>query len=593
MALRTIIGITRGSRGNINAVCVRDLHEPIPVPQVIQDITKALHRYLVRRGGFPAWVGPVRGRGDLWVYSEFGPEVTLDFLPVCQTQSRIQPTPPVRRDIATVGNAERARLRDAIIELNRRRLTPDDSVSVWFKQDEIHQATHVHSQASFLPWHRVLVNDFERQLQEIDPTLALHYWDWTTDPRRAPDGQGGTVNLMDAGFLGASTGPVGSPLLEAGFYRPTPPNRVLDEQGRARPVQWQHLPPADLSRLLPSSGRGPREVTMADVDELYANVPQADRPRSEDQIRIKSDQDIVSAGFSRPGVAFERFWRELYIAHGLAHRYIGGNVGGFGGTSDAAHRSFEDPFVFLLHSNVDRLWASWQLSQEGFERWVEPAWRLEPAWAYGQLVDDLVEVATGVDRFPGESDADYDARYEAARKLQGSQAGREIKSTMAPWNGRGTPSIVPWHEPVTTRDIRPLDREVLRPPLYDRYVFDGNLCAAWATLQLGRRLSTHDVVRLTVEVDATSRDGVEFVLGTGPEVSWWKALRLPNGTMIETDGALAQASAGHPAAELPGGQLIFHKLQGVVFPGRRIVFRVVDLEWIRPGSRLTFLWEDD
>jgi hypothetical protein len=46
--------------------------------------------------------------------------------------------------------------------------------------------------------------------------------------------------------------------------------------------------------------------------------------------------------------------------------------------------------VFLLHSNVDRLWASWQLSAAGFEAHVEPAWRLEPPWAYGQLIDGLV-----------------------------------------------------------------------------------------------------------------------------------------------------------------------------------------------------------
>jgi hypothetical protein len=134
------------------------------------------------------WTGP--SPRPLAYPGQFIPEVSLDFLPACQPQPRIEPTPPVRRNIATVGDAERTRLRDAIIELHRRRPTPDDAVSVWFKQDEIHQVTHVHHQASLLPWHRVLVNDFERQLQQIDPTLALRYWDWTTDPRRAPDRQG-------------------------------------------------------------------------------------------------------------------------------------------------------------------------------------------------------------------------------------------------------------------------------------------------------------------------------------------------------------------------------------------------------------------
>jgi hypothetical protein len=82
---------------------------------------------------------------------------------------------------------------------------------------------------------------------------------------------------------------------------------------------------------------------------------------------------------------------------------------------------------------------------------------------------------------------------------------------------------------------------------------------------------------------------VEFVLQTGPEVWWWKAIRLPNWTMIETEGAQTRSSALHPVAELGNGQLIFHK----AMPGRRIVFRVGDMEWIPSGGRLTFTWEDD
>src|SRR5437870_4129209 len=45
---------------------------------------------------------------------------------------------------------------------------------------------------------------------------------------------------------------------------------------------------------------------------------------------------------------------KLKIAHAYAHSaYIQGSIG-------QPHYSFHDPFVFLLHSNVDRLWATWQ-----------------------------------------------------------------------------------------------------------------------------------------------------------------------------------------------------------------------------------------
>jgi hypothetical protein len=65
-------------------------------------------------------------------------------------------------------------------------------VSFWDKQDQIHQATHVHGGPAFIPWHRELVNRYEALLRQIDPTVALHYWDWQTDPRKSPDGAGGT-----------------------------------------------------------------------------------------------------------------------------------------------------------------------------------------------------------------------------------------------------------------------------------------------------------------------------------------------------------------------------------------------------------------
>ena len=65
----------------------------------------------------------------------------------------------VRRNIASVDPLERALLRDAMIELNRRFFPGSRSDSVpggvcwWFKQDEIHQTTHVHNGPEFVPWH--------------------------------------------------------------------------------------------------------------------------------------------------------------------------------------------------------------------------------------------------------------------------------------------------------------------------------------------------------------------------------------------------------------------------------------------------------
>src|SRR3954465_6073430 len=69
----------------------------------------------------------------------------------------------IRRNIASVGPTERGLFRDALIALNQRVFpgSRTDSipggVSWWFKQDEIHKATHVHGGPAFVPWHRELV----------------------------------------------------------------------------------------------------------------------------------------------------------------------------------------------------------------------------------------------------------------------------------------------------------------------------------------------------------------------------------------------------------------------------------------------------
>ncbi len=393
MAFRWIRGVVKDRHGIILAVCLREPGGPVvSVTQVVDDLTAGRNSYVVDAGASPARINVVHegGRTYLRTSPDADPANNLDALPDCGTLQPIDSV-PVRRNVATVDADERRRLRDAILELNHRTYPRGvglpDPVSIWFKQDEIHQATHVHRQATFLAWHRVLLNEFEAQLQQIDPTLALHYWDWTTHPRRTPNGRGGTVDLFDADFMG-SEGPtgIGSPFLEHSFYRPTPPNRDFDAAGTPRGGRRPaDLPPVLISRMLPVSGRGPAEVTLADRDELW--------PRgfglqpAEELMRIRSDEALLRPtldGRARPGVAFERFWRALYVDHGLAHRFIGGNIGG-GRTSDPAHTSFEDPFVFLLHSNVDRLWASWQLSPNGFEARAEPAWRLEPPWIYGHV----------------------------------------------------------------------------------------------------------------------------------------------------------------------------------------------------------------
>jgi hypothetical protein len=235
----------------------------------------------------------------------------------------------IRRSILDVDAFERLLLKNAIVELHNRFFSgnrtdnPAGGVSYWFKQDEIHQATHVHGGPEFLPWHRELLNRFETMLRQVDPRLSLHYWDWTRD----------ASPLFTSSFMGSGSGDAGDPWLSAGFYAP-----------------------------------GADPYRGDDAFDLTHNIP-ADPPRtlarnySGGTFPASTDTDIVDA------VDYQAMRDLLGSAHGSAHGLIGG-------TLSNAHISFRDPIVFLLHSNVDRLFARWQ---------TDPAHtdRLDPNLVYG------------------------------------------------------------------------------------------------------------------------------------------------------------------------------------------------------------------
>ena len=236
-------------------------------------------------------------------------------------------------------------LRDALIELNTRVFpgsrtdTVPGGVTWWFKQDEIHQATHVHGGPEFLPWHREIVNRLEGLLRQINPQLSLHYWDWTQDPRAIPNanlgnGVSGTLNLFTSDFMGyggSSPAQLGEPWRSARYYAPGANPHRDGPGGNAAD------PPAIVSRFVAGSPASPEQ-----------------------------DQAIVAAD------DYPRMRSLLEDVHDSMHGFV--NMGG-------PHISFRDPFVFLLHANVDRLFALWQ-TQPGESQ------RLDPNRVYGPETND-------------------------------------------------------------------------------------------------------------------------------------------------------------------------------------------------------------
>lgn len=302
----------------------------------------------------------------------------------------------IRRNVATITAEERNRLRDAFRKLDNQ-MDPSvlypDGVTYWDKQEQVHKAAHtagqdVHGGPAFLAWHRELCNRLEVLLRQVDPQLSLHYWDWTTDPRATPDGAGGVVNLFTDQFMGHDQGDAGAPFTDFESTEDA-------ELGNGHTVIWRDLPAG-----------GP--AMTADLDQVV-NFNNA----------AAADHDVLAAADALPpDQQFGRFDDVLQGVHNYIHSgYIRGTIGD-------AHYSFHDPFVFLLHSNVDRLWAMWQRDPHN-------PWRLDPNQSYGN---------------------------------QGSAA--TINSPMEPW--AGSAGLSPWTaaggqiDPKTAKDA-----SVILPPSYD------------------------------------------------------------------------------------------------------------------------------
>jgi Common central domain of tyrosinase len=347
----------------------------------------------------------------------------------------------LRKNISLVSDKERDEFIDALVALNTHRdlrYCGDRNdkpfvggVSYWFKQDEIHQATHVHGGPAFLTWHRELCNRFERLLSLASEKIgnnkmSLHYWDWNEDP----------TDLFTSGFMGNSNGEAGEPWLRANFYNPYPKN---ENYRGLHAFDTDHINPADPPISLT---RAKKEGTLMEYMTKVQHVP------------FYSDQDIVESK------NFGQMRLKLEHVHNYAHDYIGGTIGD-------PHTSFRDPFVFLIHSNVDRLFAAWQLRND-----KEFEYRLDPTKVYGCEIDT---VATG---------------STSPRITVG------IRTLLSPWCGKGYPydptkkhvagemeepgvnDVRPWTYPENWhRDpARPreraknsLDPSIVIPRIYDRF----------------------------------------------------------------------------------------------------------------------------
>ena len=277
----------------------------------------------------------------------------------------------IRKNANTLTTAERDRFVAAFAQLNNQGLGRFADFRNMHTNVSSPQA---HGAPGFLPWHRAYLLDLERELQAIDPGVALPYWRFD---QAAP-------NLFTARIPGR------------------------------RPICWAPSGSATTNPLQFWRTDGVQGINRRPLFNTAIGAAGAAHRGAD-------------AGARQRSTASSGPWRA--IPHGSAHTSFGGSISSIGTAA-------KDPLFFLLHCNVDRLWAKWQ-RQNG---------RFDPALA-----------------------ASYDG---AANPI-----GHNLPDTMWPWNGR-TGSPRPPTAPAVRWPRRPAQRAGTAAGVRSQLDFQGVVSAA-------------------------------------------------------------------------------------------------------------------
>ena len=200
----------------------------------------------------------------------------------------------MRKNQATLTAAEKTAFVNAVLAVKRKPsiLHPEDrSLSRYDDFVEIHlnammvmmnnQPSWAHQGPVFGPWHRVMLRQFELELQQIDAQVEMPYWDWTQGNSRSR-----TSSLWQNDFLGPDgrtsglqSGKVmsGPFAFDAGNWlirvkdQPRDPDYLIRRLGRTlmraccRPPLWS------MPRLLPGLTTRLRGKTASAIQTILLN----------------------------------------------------------------------------------------------------------------------------------------------------------------------------------------------------------------------------------------------------------------------------------------------------------------------------------
>jgi tyrosinase len=289
-------------------------------------------------------------------------------------------TTTVRKDVKDLTPAEKAEFVAAVLASKSTpsptnpRISYYDQFVQWHRQafrcsiaweQKRNWAGAAHNSPTFLPWHRQYLVLFEQMLREVsgNPRLALPYWDWTnsesTDAVFADDFMGGNGD-PDQSYA-VMTGPFRKGEWEITIQDPRAKTRGLTAP---KPYLVRNFGTyRDRGISLPTEQEVLSTLVVHDYDHRPFN---AQAPIEESFRNALEGWRKVKRAVCENGWLFQSSNPRIGSSmHNAVHLYVGGvwNEGRKTSMGTMVYAtSPNDPVFFLHHANVDRIWASWEIT---------------------------------------------------------------------------------------------------------------------------------------------------------------------------------------------------------------------------------------
>ncbi len=250
-------------------------------------------------------------------------------LPATSLVSQPERPPDIRKDQSTLTGQERLDFVDAVKQL-KTRFRPGATISIYDEYVNAHYQAMlsgaIHDGPVFFPWHRAFLRNFELDLQAIHPKVTIPYWDFTVDNQ--PDS-----SLWASDFMGGNGDPTANGIVRDGPFR----------QG-----EWRlEFDGPDLRRQFGSFV--PTLPTAAQV-QTALQIERYDTPPYDVGSPVNLSFRNFMAGWNHPTAEPEM--------HNRVHNWVGGSM--------LTETSPNDPVFWLLHADLDRIWAQWE-SLHGYD----------------------------------------------------------------------------------------------------------------------------------------------------------------------------------------------------------------------------------